>query len=302
MRIPVLVTGGAGMLGLAFAEQGSINNAMEVRALPKAVLDVRDMDQVMAWADWVEGGWIIHCAATVDVQACARDPEAARQTLVDGARNVSVLARAANARLFYPQSFLVYEGGQDPIAECTEPAPLSLYGELKWEAEQIIRDAQSDALVVRMAGFFGGDDADKNFVGRIIPVMHRAMMGGAEVFEVGDRVWQPTWTRDLAENSLYLMQAQRTGVYQMSSHGHAAFHEVASQIVEALGWGARFRIQPVPAADVAAAEAGPERRPDRAVLGCERLKRENADMQRDWRSTLNAYLASPFFNQYRLEE
>ena len=127
------------------------------------------------------------------------------------------------------------------------------------------------------------------------------MMGGAEVFEVGDRVWQPTWTRDLAENALYLMQARRTGVYQMASHGHAAFHEVASQIVEALGWGARFRIQPVPAAAVAAAEAGPERRPDRAVLACERLRREKADMQRDWRSTLNAYLASPFFDRYRLE-
>ncbi len=301
MRIPVLVTGGAGMLGLAFAEHGSLNGALEVRAMPRAALDVRDPDQVMALADWVEGGWIVHCAATVDVQACARDPEAARQTLVEGARNVSRLAKAANARLFYPQSFLVYEGGPDPIAEQTEPAPLSLYGALKWEAEQVIREAQPDALVVRMAGFFGGDGADKNFVGRIIPAMHRAMMGGAAVFEVGDRVWQPTWTRDLAENSLYLMQAQRTGVYQMASHGHAAFHEVASQIVEGLGWGERFRIQPVPAAAVAVAEAGPERRPDRAVLACERLRLENADMQRDWRSTLNAYLAAPFFDQYRLE-
>ena len=299
MRVPVLVTGAGGMLGFAFAEHGASHQAFDVRSVPRPELDVRDADAVMSWAKWVEGGWIVHCAATVDVQACARNPEAARAVLVDGSRNIAALAKAANAKILYPQSFLVYEGGKDTIAEETAPAPLSLYGALKWEAEQTIRAAQPGALVIRMAGFFGGEAADKNFVGRIIPAMHRAMVGGAEVFEVGDRVWQPTWTRDLAENSLYLMQRGREGVYQMASHGCAAFHEIAALIVEALGWADRLRIRPVSASAVAAAETGPERRPERAVLECARLRGENADLQRDWRSTLNAYLASPYFDQYR---
>jgi dTDP-4-dehydrorhamnose reductase len=150
-----------------------------------------------------------------------------------------------------------------------------------------------------MAGFFGGGPIDKNFVGRIIPAMHRAMTNGETVFPVGDRVWQPTWTRDLAENTLHLMHLNAGGCYQMASHGEATFHEVAAEIAAALGWNGRLRVEPVASALVANDETGPERRPDRAVMACERLRREGRDLQRDWRATLNAYLTHPHFDQYR---
>ena len=288
------------MLGSAFASVASGTSRFDVRALSREELDVRDQHALMAHADWVAGGWVVHCAGTVDVRRCAQQPNEARETLVLGTLNAIHLAKSAQAKLFYPQSFLVYEGGDDIIAEDTPPNPLSLYGELKWEAERLL-DALEAPLVVRMAGFFGGESRDKNFVGLIIPLLHRAIAEGKTVFEVGDRVWQPTWTQDIAFNSLHLMEAGSSGVYPMSSHGHAAFHEVADQIVSSLGWSDRLRIQPVSAAAVAAAEVGPERRPGRVVLSCERLRRENRDLQRDWRSALNAYLSTPYFDRYRLE-
>lgn len=299
-RIPILVTGGAGMLGVAFADTAARHGRFLPLALSRTQLDVRDPDAVMEHIDAVRGGWIIHCAAMVDVKRCAQEPEVARATIVDGARNVVELAKAAHARLLFPQSFLVYSGGEGLIGEDVAPEPLSLYGQLKLEAEEVVSNALADPLIVRMAGFFGGEAADKNFVGRIIPTMHRAMQSGQRTFAVGDRVWQPTWTEDLAENSLHLMEVGAAGVYQMASHGEAAFHEIAQHIVSCLGWGDRLVIESVSAGSVAADETGPERRPDRAVMACERLRRERRDLQRDWRATLGAYLARPFFDQYRL--
>lgn len=292
-----LVTGGKGMLGREFARSLAVLPSAEVRALGKDELDVRDTSAMLAQADWLAGGWVVHCAARVDVEGCAREPDAARETIVGGTCNAIALARSAGARLFYPQSFLVYDGATNPIPEADEPRPLNFYGQIKYESELAIRAACDDALIVRMAGFFGGEEADKNFVGRIIPQMFAAMQRGERSFQIGDRVWQPTWTHDLADNSTQLMQAGVKGVFQMACHGSASFAAIGREIVLALGWQDRFAIEEVSATAVAQSELG--RRPDVAILACDRLRDERLDLQRDWRSTLHAYLRHPYFDQYR---
>ncbi len=297
--IRFLITGGQGMLGREFARMAGAWPQAEVWAPGRDELDVRDCAAMLAAAPHAEGGWVVHCAARVDVEGCAKDPDGARETIVEGTRNAIKLARESGARLFYPQSFLVYDGATNPIPEDDTPRPLSLYGRLKYEAEQIINAEMDDALIVRMAGFFGGEEADKNFVGRIIPAMFAALQRGEESFGIGDRVWQPTWTRDLAENALQLMLAGKSGTFQMACHGQATFAELAHEIVVALGWSDRFRIDTVDASTVSQSELG--KRPDIAVLECARLRDERLDLQRDWRSTLHAYLRHPFFDQYRLK-
>lgn len=287
------------MLGSALSKQAGHFPGLEVRAPGHDELDVRDTEALEAFGDWVKGGWIVHCAARVDVEGCARDPDGARAVIVDGTRNVAELARKSGARLLFPQSFLVYDGHENPIAEDEQPRPLSLYGTLKYEAEQVATSITEDALIIRMAGFFGGEATDKNFVGRIIPVMLAAIQKGETRFEVGDRVWQPTWTDDLALNSLELMQAGASGTYQMACEGQATFAEIAQEITVALGWQDHLEVVTVDASLVAQSELG--RRPDVAVMSCSRLTAEGRNRQRAWRPALHAYLQAPFFNQYRLE-
>jgi dTDP-4-dehydrorhamnose reductase len=297
--IKLLVTGGKGMLGSALFQAANQSPRFDVRAPGRDELDVRDLAAVDEWAPWIAGGWIIHCAARVDVEGCAREPEAARETIVEGTRNVARLAAASNARLLYPQSFLVYDGRETPIAEDETPRPLSLYGMLKYEAEQIVLASVANPLIIRMAGFFGGEERDKNFVGRIIPAIQAAMLQGKTTFDVGTRVWQPTWTDDLATNTLHLISRGASGTYQMACQGQATFAELAHEIVVALGWQDKIAIVPVDASAVSQSELG--RRPDIAVLSCSRLSDEHMNLQRSWQSTLHAYLRHPFFDQYRLE-
>jgi len=287
------------MLGLAIANEASRFPRFDVRAPGRDELDVRDAEAVNRWSGWLAHGWIVHCAACVDVEGCARDPDAARATIVEGTRNVAELAARCGARVLYPQSFLVYDGKHNPIPENEEARPLSLYGQLKHEAEKVLCARVPSPLILRMAGFFGGQAADKNFVGRIIPVIHAAILRGERRFEVGTRTWQPTWTQDLAANSLHLMARDATGCYQMACRGHATFAEVAHEVVRGLGWKHRIEIVPVDASSVTQNELG--RRPDKAILSCTRLETEHMNLQRDWRATLDAYLSHPFFDKYRME-
>jgi dTDP-4-dehydrorhamnose reductase len=297
-KIPVLVTGGEGMLGRAFVAMAAQFPQFVVIAPGKAQLDVRVPDKLAAWETLVAGGWIVHCAARVDVEGCAREPNAARETIVQGSINVAELAVRSGAALLYPQSFLTYDGAINPIPEHDMPRPLSFYGELKYAAEQGIAAVHPDPLIVRMAGFFGGEAADKNFVGRIIPTMRTAIEEGKTAFSVGTRRWQPTFTEDLALNCLALMASGARGSFQMACHGDASFAEVAEVIVRALGWQDALAIDHVDPAAVSGNELG--RRPASAVLAMTRLRDVGLDLQRDWRASLFLYLQRPFWQQFRL--
>jgi dTDP-4-dehydrorhamnose reductase len=295
----VLITGARGMLGRAIAEQlRRYAPHWEVRALGRAEWDVRDASRVAEFADWLGDGWVCHCAALVDVEVCAKNPDLARETIVGGTSNVVKLASMAGARILYPQTFLVYDGAENPITELTLPAPLSLYSSLKFAAEGLVRVQSADNLVIRMAGFFGGEEKDKNFVGRIVPHIHQLIKAGQRTYEVGDRIWQPTYTLDLALNALVLMGRRQSGAYVMASHGEASFWELATEISHCLGWSGRIEILKASAGKVAHNELG--RRPDRAVIHNARLGSEEADYQRPWRASLAEYLSNRYFDAYRL--
>ena len=296
----VLITGSQGMLGRAFAQQLALHlPQVEVLALSKSDWDVRDSGRVGELAHWVGAGWILHCAALVDVERCAREPDLAREIIVGGTANVAHIAAAAGAKIVYPQSFLIYDGTENPITEQTIPNPQALYAALKLAAEALILGQSTGNLSIRMAGFFGGEEKDKNFVGKIVPHIHGLILAGTRSFAVGDRVWQPTDTQDLARNALLMASRGGRGVYTMASHGQASFWDLTMAIVDELGWRGRIEITKTASENVAKSELG--RRPARAVIFNQRLQTEELDWQRPWQESLHDYLASEYFKPFRIE-
>jgi len=294
----ILITGAHGMLGNSFKEQlAKYLPHCEIKALGKNELDVRDVDQVMSMDSWLKEGWIIHCAAFVNVEGCAENPTLARDTIVGGTKNLLALAKKTGSYFFYPQSFLIYDGSSELISEEILPNPMSLYGQLKFEAEKLILENHKESIIVRMAGFFGGNQRDKNFVGKIIKHISQLIKEGHAQIKVGDRVWQPTWTDDLALNSLLLMSAAAPGVYQMACHGSASFYQLTKEIVNHLNWNDLIEVIQVKESEVTSNERG--RRPSKAELDCGLLKAKGLDFQRPWGVTLKEYLSDSYFDSYR---
>lgn len=294
----ILITGADGMLGRAFAKHCA-ERFPDIRLIARdhKGLDVSDAGSVEAIGRETGRGWILHCAALVSVEGCASNPEAGRQAIVAGTQNVIDLARRTGSKLLYPQSFLTYGDCDDTIPEDYPQTPLALYGQLKLEAQNLVLNQLPDALVVIMAGFFGGNEKDKNFVGKIIPQIWRAIQNGEQSFAIGNRIWQPTWTHDLAGNSLDLMAHDKAGIYQMGCEGEASFFELAEEIVSVMGWSDAIKIVPASVEAINATELG--RRPGRAVLSCSRLKSEGLFNQRSWKTTLAEYLQDPYFSQFK---
>ncbi|MBT3766072.1 MAG: NAD(P)-dependent oxidoreductase [Rhodospirillaceae bacterium] len=288
----ILITGANGMLGRGFQEALSDAPECRILALGREELDITERENVIGFAT-ENPDIIIHCAAFVNAEGCEENPELCRAVQVEGTRNIADLAAKTGAKVLYPQSFLIFDGKTNPIAEDTPPAPQSVYGHCKLEAEEIIRAECSDAIVVRMAGFFGGEEKDKNFVGKFVHHLHHLIESGTKTFDVGDRVWQPTYTLDLARNCVALLAANKSGLYTMACHGEASFYKLAAACVEELGLSDRITINQVSAERFNTQEKA--RRPDRAIMLNNRLDTEGLDLQRPWRDALKDYLDRPYF-------
>jgi dTDP-4-dehydrorhamnose reductase len=255
-------------------------------------LDVCNKEHVLSACNFAPD-FIIHCASLVDADFCQAKPELARASIFEGTKNMAQLATKTNAKFFYPQTFLVYDGQENPITEETKTNPLSVYGQEKLEAEKLVLQIISNSLVVRMAGFFGGGIDDTNFVGKIVPLIAKYIKQGKKIIEVGDRIWQPTFTDDLAVNCLALLEEDKSGIYCMASHGQASFFDLTVEIVKILNLSDQIEVKQVSATCFANREAAA--RPFCAVIDNKRLRSENLDMQRDWREALAEYLELSYF-------
>jgi dTDP-4-dehydrorhamnose reductase len=292
----ILITGGGGMLAGSFRRALAADHpAVAVWAPRHAELDVCD-ESHLARAIEFQPTLILHCAARVDADFCEENPEEAHRSIVGGTRFAIQVARSAGARIVYPQSFLIYDGECETITEATAPQPLSIYGREKLAAERLLLDSAPGALVVRMAGFFGGADVDTNFVGKVVPHLAKLIARGDTRLEIGDRIWQPTYTDDLARNTLLLASRRNEGIYCMACHGEASFHALTVEIARCLGIADRIHIERIDAKVLAGREKA--QRPLRAVMDNCRLRDEGLDQQRAWQVALDEYLQHPYFRSF----
>lgn len=291
----ILITGANGMLGSALVDILTWNvPESDIIALSHNQLDVTNRDSVLILSS-KPFDLILHCAAKVDAEYCEVNPKICHDIIVDGTRNLIDLAELTKAKIFYPQSFLIFDGKDLPITEETDPAPLSVYGQCKLAAERLIIEKWPNHLIVRLAGFFGGYQKDKNFIGKFIPHLAKIINEKKTFCEVGDRVWQPTYTYDLAYNCLVLLAEDKKGVYNMAGHGECSFYDLACEIVKYLGISDLMEIIKVPAEKFGQKEKA--KRPPRATMINRRLAKEGLDFQRSWQESLKEYLDNEYFKK-----
>jgi dTDP-4-dehydrorhamnose reductase len=287
----ILITGGAGMLGSAFINQiSSYLPGVRLIAPNKSELDICNTNDIYK-IESQKPDLIIHCAGLVNADLCELQPELARDVILNGTKNICDLAMNCNSLMLYPQTFLIYGEVNDEIDENTVPNPMSIYGALKLEAEKELLRRFPKVLSLRLGGFFGGGEKDKNFVGKFLEIIKSHLSKSSKPLLVGDRIWQPTYTEEIAANALLLIALKKSGIYCMASHGSASFFDVANEIINILGLSEQIKLKPVIGSYFSEKEAA--RRPKRAILNNKRLKSENLDRQSTWSSALKGYLQSP---------
>jgi dTDP-4-dehydrorhamnose reductase len=254
----VLITGAAGQLGRALAEQFPDALALtrgdwDVELPPPPGLEPLDL--------------VLHAAAWTNVDLAEREPQEAAAVNIGGTSHVAELG----APLVYYSTDYVFDGAKGaPYVESDAPNPLSAYGRTKLHGEAA---AGERSWIVRTSGLFGATGT--NFVRTIL----RLGREQKELAVVDDQRTSPTYVGDLAVATRDLL-LRPPGIWHVAAQGDCTWAQFAGAIADEVGLDARIR-------PISSTEAGrAAQRPAYSVLRSEK----DAPVLPHWRDGLRACL------------
>lgn len=271
------MTGAGGMLGLDLQVALALAGVPEsdVTAASRSDLDITDAAQVR---DAVRGhDIVVNCAAYTAVDLAESHEADAFAVNAVGAAHVATACRLAGARLVHVSTDYVFPGdATEPYAEDEPQAPRSAYGRTKAAGEWAVQAHCPEAWVVRTAWLYGAGG------GNFVKTMARLAGERETLTVVDDQRGQPTWTMDVADAILRLVeQGAPFGVWHATSQGETTWHGFAREIFTQLGLDAE-RVQPISSAQFPAAAP----RPAYSVLGHDAWRMARVAPLPHWRDSL----------------
>jgi len=279
----VLVTGASGQLGHDLTELLQ-KQAIDVVAMNRTQLDLARPDEMIRRLRATAPDWIVNCAAWTAVDDAEQEAQQAFAINRDAVRDMAACAAEMGARLLHVSTDFVFSGQSNrPYREDDPTEPPGIYGRSKREGELAVL-ANSGHIVLRTAWLYGAHG--NNFV----KTMLRLAGERDELRVVDDQIGSPTWTRDVADAILVLIQSDAHGLYHFVNAGETSWYGFACAILEdarAQGFDLRAeQVTPIPTADFPT----PASRPAYSVLSTEKIQHLLPKPIRDWKSALHLML------------
>ena len=289
----ILITGAAGMLETdarrLFAVSG--HDVIPTDVGPGAAGEIRPLDitdgaAVRALFAESNPDLVFHGAAYTNVDGCERDPDLAHKVNALGTWNVASAVEEIGAALVAVSTDFVFDGTKGAAyTEFDAPSPVSHYGASKLAGENLARAACRRCYVVRTSWLYGVHG--KNFPYTVINLAKIK----TELPIVADQFGTPTYTVDLLEAILGIIQTPLYGVYHVSNRGATNWEEFAKAILAKTN-SAHVPIRPITSDEYAQRFGSPTRRPAYSVLRHYALELMGRDTLRPWEDALDAFLTS----------
>ncbi|MBA5875293.1 MAG: sugar nucleotide-binding protein [Nitrospira sp. CR1.2] len=252
MKPVALVTGAAGLIGgylLRSASRWAPD--WEVHGVTRAEVDLTDRPQVQRVWNRYRPDLVIHCAALSRTGLCEQDPALARRINVEATRSLADLAK--DVPFIFLSTDQVFDGAKGRYAETDAVHPLNVYGHTKTEAEPLVLEHPTHA-VVRIALTAGtSPTGDRSFVEDML----RAAAKGTRLTLFTDEFRCPLPAGALVRALWEFGLQRRPGLYHLGGQERLSRWEIG-ELLAARFPELRSAIQPGSVADY----HGPPRPPD----------------------------------------
>jgi len=279
----VALIGASGQLGT------DLQKIIPTRSLIK--LDYPDFD--ITKKNIVESGLssfkpdiVINTAAYNLVDRAEDYPEEAMAVNFYGVTHLSASCLKLNIPLVHYSTDYVFGADSKrnhPYTEEDIPGPINQYGRSKLKAEQFITQKMKQYFIIRTAYLFG-TAGSKAKGGNIIESMINIGRQQGELRAATNQFINPTYTLDLAKQTLNIIQTQHYGLFHAVSRGNCTPYKLATEIFNCLG--KKINIIPVKA-DYFKPKAG---RPLYSVLENKKLNQLKINIMPSWPQSLRHYL------------
>ncbi len=280
-RGPVLVLGAGGLLGSAVAAALAGRGRATV-APTRAELDLTAVDDLAARVDACAPSAVINAAAFTDVRAAERPENASVVFAVNRdapARLAAMCARRAVPLLHVSTDFVFDGTATRPYREDDAAAPLQVYGASKRDGERAVLDAHPGAVVIRTSTLFGPGRRERpHYVDAIL----RQAREHDHVAVVATPIASPTYSPDLAEALLALLDVGASGIVHVANAGGCSRLELARETIRVIGASVELEERPE--------DPEPPRRPRYSVLDIGHYVALTGRALRPWPEALAAYV------------
>ena len=261
-----------------------VQDGTPVTGMPYVQLDITDEAAVSRVLTELQPDAVVHCAAWTAVDAAEDEDKQDKVMAINagGTANIAKACRAIDAKMVYISTDYVFNGqGTEPWKpDCTDYAPLSVYGQTKLDGELAVSGLVKKFFIVRIAWVFGLNG--KNFI--------RTMLNVGKTHDtvrvVNDQIGTPTYTLDLARLLTDMILTEQYGYYHATNEGgYISWYDFTCEIYRQAGYSTK--VVPVTTAEYGLSKAA---RPFNSRLDRSKLPANGFTPLPDWKDALARYL------------
>lgn len=282
----IVITGANGMVGHALALSLQ-RRGLSAILLDRARCDISKPDDVERLFRERRPTLLLNCAAHTKVDLCEDEPDKANQINGYAVGRLAKLAQEHDAYLVHYSTDFVFDGKNTRPYQPGDPTnPISVYGSSKLLGErELQRNAPNRWLIIRTAWVYGRH-------GSCFPrIMVERARGGHTLKVVNDEIGAPTFTHDLADATLELVDRGATGIVHVTNSGSVSRYDFARAAIEEFDLPGAI-VEPITTAQWLAIRPKQARRPAYSVLDCGLFENLVGRPMRPWREALAAYRQS----------
>ena len=238
----ILITGSNGLLGQKLVS--ALRNDAEVQLLATsrgadrtpeplgeryAAMDITSPTEVDAVFAAARPDVVIHTAAMTNVDACELDPETCQLQNVTATGHLVQAAKRHSSHFIHLSTDFIFDGENGPYREEDEPAPLSIYGQSKLDAEQVVMNAGLAKWAIGRTIIVYGI-AEGLSRSNVVLWAKSALEKGQPIKVVDDQWRMPTLAEDLADGCIRIAKRGATGIFNLSGPDGMSILELVQRV------------------------------------------------------------------------
>jgi len=236
----VLITGGNGLLGKRLRQLLESNKFLVIgtglgrdRLLNHnhsyVQLDITNKNQCLEILNKLNPDVIVNTAAITNVDYCETKKE---HCLLVNSESIDHLNVSKKRHFIQISTDFIFEGSEGPYSEENNPKPINYYGFSKYQAEKKLLTKNWNYSIVRTCLVYGEDNESNN----ILMWVKRALQKKESLNIVDDQYRTPTHVDDLCNGVLRIIEANATGIYNISGAEYLSIFDFVCNIAKGYGF------------------------------------------------------------------
>lgn len=274
----ILVTGSSGMFAKDFLKLSS-QTPTELVALDRNQLDITNLAEVLETVRHLSPWAVVNGAAYTNVDRAETEIDSCMAVNALGPRNLAIACEEVGSYLLHISTDYVFDGNKEGKYQIwDDPNPINHYGKSKLWGERYITSLCRRFFVLRTSWLFG--QHGRNFVKTMVNLSESSR----PLCVVDDQWGSPTYTIDLAQVCISLLQTGAFGIYHVTNTGITNWYDFAVEIFRQME--IRKHVVPIASEDFPT----PARRPRNSALDSYPLKETIGFHLPQWQDALRRYI------------